>query len=281
MNGKRKYAIYAVLLASSAILLMPFAYLLCAALKTNADFFTSLFLPTGDGFLGIAWGRLTLSHFGRLFSEMNFASYVLNSFFISSVTSVFATLFCAMGGYALAKFRFRGRATMTAVVLGALVIPGTLLLAPTYQLLYRVGLQDTYVGVILPLITPAFGVYLFRQAMLSSLPDELMEAARIDGCGEIRLFFTMALPMVRPMVGAFLMITYLTTWNNFIWPQVVLQSADKLPLSVAIAQLKSVYNQDYGLLMAGTLVSIAPVLALFLMLQRDFIAGLTSGAVKG
>ena len=251
------------------------------SLKTNADFFTSLFLPTGDGLFCVAWDRLTLSHFGRLFTELDFAGYVVNSFFISSVTSVFATLFCAMGGYALAKFRFRGRATLTGVVLGALVIPGTLLLAPTYQLLYRIGLQDSYIGVILPLITPAFGVYLFRQAMLTSLPDELMEAARIDGCGEIRLFFTMALPMVRPMVGAFLMITYLTTWNNFLWPQVVLQSADKLPLSVAIAQLKSVYNQDYGLLMAGTLVSIAPVLVLFLMLQRDFIAGLTSGAVKG
>ena len=128
---------------------------------------------------------------------------------------------------------------------------------------------------------PAFGVYLFRQAMISSLPNEIMEAARIDGCGEIRIFFTMALPLVRPMIGAFLLVTYLGTWNNFVWPQVVLQTAEMQPLSVAIAQLKGVYSQDYGLLLAGTLVCVAPVLALFLMLQKEFIAGLTSGAVKG
>jgi multiple sugar transport system permease protein len=170
---------------------------------------------------------------------------------------------------------------MTAVVLSAIIVPAALLLAPTYQLLYWFGLLDTFAGVILPAAVPAFGVYLFRQAMISSLPDEILEAARIDGCGEIRIFFTMALPLVRPMIGAFLLVTYLGTWNNFIWPQVVLQSADKLPLSVAIAQLKSVYSQDYGLLMAGTLVSVAPVLILFIMLQREFIAGLTSGAVKG
>jgi ABC-type glycerol-3-phosphate transport system permease component len=136
-------------------------------------------------------------------------------------------------------------------------------------------------AVIVPAAVPAFGVYLFRQAMISSLPNEIMEAARIDGCGEIRIFFTMALPLVRPMIGAFLLVTYLGTWNNFVWPQVVLQTAEMQPLSVAIAQLKGVYSQDYGLLLAGTLVCVAPVLALFLMLQKEFIAGLTSGAVKG
>ena len=161
------------------------------------------------------------------------------------------------------------------------MVPGVLLLAPTYQLLYWLGLLDSNLGLILPLAAPAFGVYLFRQAMISSVPDEMLEAARIDGCGELRMFATMILPLVRPMIGAFLMITYLATWNNFIWPQVVLQSPEKLPLAVAIAQLKSVYAQDYGMLMAGTLLSIGPVLILFLLLQREFITGLTSGAVKG
>jgi ABC-type glycerol-3-phosphate transport system permease component len=281
MSAPKRYSPYVLLAVCSAVLLLPFAYLICASLKPNEDFFTSMFLPTGDGLFGIAWDRLTLSHFGRLFRKLDFGNHVLNSFFMASVTSVLATLFCAMGGYALAKFQFRGRAALTAVVLSAVIVPAALLLAPTYQLLYWFGLLDTFAGVILPAAVPAFGVYLFRQAIISGLPDEIIEAARIDGCGEIRIFFTMALPLVRPMIGAFLLVTYLGTWNNFIWPQVVLQSADKLPLSVAIAQLKSVYSQDYGLLMAGTLVSVAPVLILFILLQREFIAGLTSGAVKG
>jgi ABC-type glycerol-3-phosphate transport system permease component len=107
-----------------------------------------------------------------------------------------------------------------------------------------------------------------------------MEAARMDGCGEIRIFFTLIVPLVRPMMGAFLLITFLGAWNNFIHPQIILQTPEKFPLAVAIAQLKGLYSTDYGLLMAGTVVSIAPVMGLFLLLQKDFIAGLTSGAVK-
>ena len=128
---------------------------------------------------------------------------------------------------------------------------------------------------------PAFGVFLFRQATISSVPWELLEAARMDGCGEGRLFAQVVLPLVRPMVGTFLMITFLGVWNNFIGPQVVLQSPEMFPLSVAVAQLRGLYYQDYGLQMAGTLVAILPVLALFLLLQREFVSGLTAGAVKG
>ena len=278
---RRLAKIYLPLIACTTIVLIPFAYLVCASVKANADFFSSLFLPAGDGPLGVAWERLTTLHYRRLFGQMGFGRHIVNSLLLASVTSVLATLSSAMGGYALAKFQFRGRGWLTAIVLGVLIIPNALLLAPSYQLLFRLGLLDTFTGLILPAIAPAFGVYLFRQAMLGGVPQELLEAARIDGCGETRLFFTMALPLVRPMTGAFLLITYLGTWNNFIWPQVVVQSPDKLPLSVAIAHLRGVYFTDYGMLMAGTLVSIAPVLLLFLLLQREFIAGLTSGAVKG
>ena len=186
-----------------------------------------------------------------------------------------------MCGYALAKYRFRGRGVLLWIVLGALAVPAALLIAPGYLVVYWLGLLDSYAGLILPAIAPAFGVYLFRQAFISSMPDEMLEAARVDGCGELRLFFTIALPMVRPMIGAFLLITYLGTWNNFIAPQIIIQSPDKLPLSVFVAQLRGPYGTEYGLIMAGTLVAVAPVLALFLLLQRDFIAGLTAGAVKG
>ena len=277
----KKIGIYTPLVLLTVITLVPFAYLVCSAFKTPDAFFTSPFLPRGDGFLGIAWDELTLMHFKRLISEQNFGRNVLNSVFLSSVTSVLSTLFAAMGGYALAKFHFKGRDTITNMVLILLVVPGALLFAPSYQLLYWFGMLDTFPGMIVPALAPAFGVYLFRQAMISSLPDEMLEAGRIDGCGEFRLFFGMALPMVRPMVGTFILITFLGTWNNFIGPQIILKSPEKFPLSVAVAQLRSEYGQDYGMLMAGTLVSILPVMVLFLMLQREFIEGLTSGAVKG
>jgi len=277
----KKFSAYFALIVAAVIVLIPFAFLVCGAFKNNADF-AFLFLP-GDKtqFLGVAWNRLTTDHLRELIFHLGLGRNLLNSLFLASVTSVSATLCCAMGGYALAKFAFAGRGMVLALVLGSLILPAALLIAPTYDLLYRLNLLDSYAGLVLPAITPAFGVFLFRQASLSGVPDALLEAARIDGCGEIKIFFGIALPMVKPMIGAFLLITFLATWNNFIAPQIVLQTADKFPLSVAVAQLRGMYGQDYGLLMAGTLVSILPVVVLFMMLQREFIAGLTSGAVKG
>jgi multiple sugar transport system permease protein len=278
--GWRVVGVYALIIPLAAVTLVPFVWLLAASLKTSDDFFSSMFLPAGEGLLGVAWDRLTLTNFTRLFTEQGMGRAVINSVFLSSATAVLATLTCAAGGYALARFRFPGRGVATGLVLAALIIPAPLLLAPGYQWLYQLGLLDSYAGLILPAMAPAFGVFLFRQATLQAVPPALLEAARIDGCSEAGTFLHIALPLLKPMVGAFLMITFLATWNNFISPQIVLQDPDKFPLSVAIAQLKGLYNQEYGLLMAGTLVSIAPVMLLFLLLQRDFISGLTLGAVK-
>lgn len=273
--------VYAVLAFFTVITLVPLVWLLVGAFKTNEDFFGYLFFPLKEGGLAIDWARLTLENFRGLFFSLNFGNYIANSFFLASVTSVLATLFAAMGGYALAKFQFTGRQLMLGVVLFAIIIPAPLLLAPVFQLIYQLNLLNTYTGLILPAMAPAFGIFLFRQAMLNSVPTELLEAARIDGCGEGRIFLTIVLPIVRPMVGAFLLITFLGTWNNFIMPQVLLQSEEMFPLSVAIAQLRGTYSTDYGMISAGTVISIAPVMCLFLLLQREFISGLTSGAVKG
>lgn len=275
------WPIYGMLSACAIVTLVPFAWLICAAFKSNSDFFASLFLPSGEGWLGVAWERITLDNFRRLFGEVRIGGAIMNSVFLSSVSSLIATLCAALGGYALAKFRFAGREWVLSLVFAALVVPGPLLMAPGYQLIYQLGLLDTYTGLILPGVAPAFGLFLFRQAMMNSVPSTLIESARIDGAGEIRIFFTIVLPLVRPMIGAYLMITFLGTWNNFVGPQIILQSPDQFPLSVAINQLRGLYGVDYGMIMAGTLVSIAPVLALFLLLQKEFIAGLTAGAVKG
>lgn len=279
-NERTHWGVYMLLLLGAALTLVPFVWLVCGAFKRNEDFFTSTFLPRGEGFLGIAWSKLTLDNFRTLLDSSGILRSMLNSVFLSSVTAVLATLVCAAAGFALAKHEFRGRRLITAIVLVAVIVPPTLLLAPGYQLLFKLDMLNSFSGLIIPAIAPAFGVYLFRQAASSSVPNELIEAARIDGCGELRVFFTVAMPLLRPMAGAFMLITFLGVWNNFINPQIVLQSESKLPLAVAVSQLRGVYYQDYGLQIAGTLASVVPVMALFLLLQREFISGLTSGAVK-
>ena len=275
-----KLGLHALLVLLSLVVLTPYAWLLIASLKTQEDFFSGMFFPAGDGLFGVGWDKLTLDNYRNLF-DLGFGNALVNSVFYSATTALFATLISAATGYVLAKHRFKGRTAMTLVILGALIVPPTLLIAPTYELLYRMDLLDTVWGLLLPALAPAFGVFLFRQSIMQSVPDELLEAARIDGCSEVSIFFLIVLPLVRPMIGAFMLITFLAMWNNFIGPQIVLQTASKQPLSVAIAQLRGVYRTDYGLLMAATVVSIAPVAALFLLLQKQFISGLTSGAVKG
>ena len=272
--------IYVTLAAASVIMLIPFLYLTAIAFRAPGA--EGMFLPSGDGALGVDWsGGFTLANFVKIFTKLPFLTFIANSFFLASWTALLATFCAAAGGYALAKFKFFGRDAVMNLILGAIVIPGALLIAPAYQLLYWLGLLDTYAGLILPGVAPAFGIYLFRQASLAGVPDEILESARIDGCGEFRIFFQMVLPLLRPMIGAFLLITFLAQWNNYIGPQIVLQSEDKFPLAVGIQRLRGLYGSDFGAIMAGTLVSILPVLVLFLMLQKEFIAGLTSGAVKG
>lgn len=283
MPAKRllSFLLHALLCFFAALTLIPFVYMLCGALKSKFDFAASVFLPAGDGWFGIGWDRLTLDNFTRLFTDLGLPRALHNSLLLASVSSILTVLCCAMGGYALAKHKFRGQNLVMGVVLASLIIPGPLLLAPSFQLLYTLDLLDTYTGLLLPGLAPAFGVFLFRQSMLNSVPNELLEAARMDGAGEFRIFFELVVPIIRPMLGAFLMISFMGMWNNFIGPQIILQSPELHPLSVALNNLKGIYGTDYGLIMAGTLVSIAPVMCLFLLLQKEFISGLTSGAVKG
>ncbi|MDX2146135.1 MAG: carbohydrate ABC transporter permease [Planctomycetota bacterium] len=278
-SGVRWWAM-GVLVVATALTLTPLGWLVINAFKTSESITNSLWLPRDES------GRvdpslLTLKNFQTLLATLGIGRALLNSIFLSSSTALLATLFCAAGGYALARLDFRGRKLVTAIVLAAVLVPGPLLLAPGYQLLYSLNLLDSFAGLILPAIAPAFGVFLFRQAVITGVPRELMESARIDGCGEIRLFASIVLPLVRPMIGTFVMITFLGAWNNFIGPQIVLQSPEKFPLSVAVAQLRGLYYQDYGLQLAGTLLAIAPVFAIFVLVQKDFISGLAAGAVKG
>ena len=167
-----------------------------------------------------------------------------------------------------------------AIMLTTLLIPGQVVMAPLYEQLYHLGLVDTRAGLIIPGAVSVFGVFLFRQSILQ-VPNELLQAARLDGCSEFRIYWDIVMPVSRPMIGAFCLISFMGAWNNFLWPQVMLHHDDKFTLPIALNQMIGVYGNQYGMLMAGTLVSVLPVMALFLLLQREFVAGLTAGAVKG
>jgi ABC-type glycerol-3-phosphate transport system permease component len=163
-----------------------------------------------------------------------------------------------------------------------MLLPSQVLLPSAWLLMYHIGWLDSYWALIVPGAVSVFGMFLFMQAM-KGVPDELLQAGRVDGCSELRLWWEVALPIVRPMIGAYTLLSFMATWNSFLWPQVVLQSADKYSLPIALSNMIGLpaYDTPYGMLMAGTLLAILPVVSLFFLLQRDFIAGLASGAVKG
>lgn len=235
--------------------------------------------------------RLTLDNFyrepeyeggkpGGIFGEIDFQRFMMNSFFVTGATVLLQLFFSALGGFALAKYEFVGKRPIMIIMLATLMIPGPVLMAPLYELIFHFKLIDTHAGLIVPGLVSVFGMFLFRQSMLA-IPDDLLQAGRIDGCSEFGLFWNVALPVSRPMIGAFCLIAFMGTWNSFLWPQIILQNSDNFTLPIGLRQMIGVYQEDYGALMAGTLLSILPIVALFFTLQREFIAGLTAGAVKG
>jgi ABC-type glycerol-3-phosphate transport system permease component len=262
------------LILGALICLVPFAWLICATLKSPADLNAHLFLPSLD--------RLTLDNFRRLFTDQPFGRWLLNSVFLAGTQTVSVVTLSSLGGFALAKYRFRGQKLLMTLMLLTLLLPGQVLLASSYELLHHFHWTNTNLAILVPGAVSVFGMFLFRQAM-GHVPDELLQAGRIDGCSELRLWWEIALPVVRPMVGAFTLMTFLGCWNSYLWPSIVLQDEAKYTLPMGLANMMSLpeYQADYGILMAGTLLSILPVVVLFFALQKDFIAGLASGAVKG
>ena len=274
-------ALYALLLLIAALTLTPLLWLAAAAFKGPDDLFHYLLFPpahqlTGDNFrdlLGLRASKESLPH-------LAFLRYMANSLFVASATVVAQLFFSSLAGFALAKYEFAGKRAITILMLGTLMIPAQVTMAPLYELIFRLGLMDSHAALIVPQAVSVFGIFLFRQAFLQ-VPDELLHAARIDGCSEFRIYWDIVRPVSRSIVGAFCLISFMANWNSFLWPQIVLHNSERFTLPIALNQLIGVYQQQYGILMAGTLLSIAPVVLLFLLLQREFVAGLTAGAVKG
>jgi multiple sugar transport system permease protein len=222
----------------------------------------------------------TLDNYRTLFGSIGMGRYLLNSLGIAVLATIISVTFNVTAGYAFAKLRFRGRDAIFRTLLGALVIPGQVAMLPLFLMLKPLGLINTYGGAIVPAMASVFGIFLVRQ-FARGISDELLEAARIDGASEFRIFITVIVPLLGPVIATLAIFAFLGSWNDFMWPLIVLTDDSLHTLPVALAGLSREHVQDNELMMAGSVVTVLPVLVLFLALQRQYMAGLMAGSVKG
>lgn len=221
-----------------------------------------------------------LANYQALFARTGMGANFLNSLLVSAGITLGSLLFNTLAGYAFAKLRFAGRERIFQMLLAALVIPAQVAMLPLFLLMKQMGLVNTFGGVVIPALASVFGIFLVRQ-YARSIPDELLEAARIDGASEARIFFQIVLPMLKPVLVTLAIFTFMGAWNDFMWPLIVLTDQEHYTLPVALASLSREHIMDVELMMAGAVVTVLPVLLLFLLLQRYYIQGLLLGSVKG
>ncbi len=264
---------YAVVVAVSVFAVFPFVWMLVSSFKPFGEIFA------GDSFLPEA---PTFDNYARLFAEHDAALKVWNSFFIATTGTVVALFLCALGGYAFAKFRFPARRVLFALMLATMAIPFAVVMVPLFIIMRNVfGWIDTPWPLIVPTAANAFGIFFMRQ-YLESLPDEMLDAARVDGASELAIFLRIVVPTSIPGLASLAIIFFMARWNDFLWPLAVLRSDEVRTVPVMLDALQGPAGRTaYDLLMAGSVVSVVPMLIVFLVLQRYLVAGVTSGAVKG
>jgi multiple sugar transport system permease protein len=222
----------------------------------------------------------TLENYRTLFGSIGMGRYFFNSLLLAVLATLISVSFNVMAGYAFAKLQFRGRDAIFKTLLGALVIPGQVAMLPLFLMLKPLGLVNSYGGALVPTMASVFGIFLVRQ-FARGIPDDLLEAARMDGASEWRIFVLVVVPLLRPVLATLAIFAFLGTWNDFMWPLIVLTDDSLHTLPVALAGLSREHVQDNELMMAGSVVTILPVLVIFLALQRQYMAGLMAGSVKG
>jgi multiple sugar transport system permease protein len=264
--------IYAVLTGGLVLLVGPFLWMLLGSFRPDRELkeVPPSWLPEDP----------TLENYRTLFTTLDFPRFFFNTAFVAIAITLGNLVFCSMLGYALAKLRFPGKRFIFLLVLGTLMVPGVVTFVPLFVLVSNLGMTNSYPGLIFPWLAGPFGVFLMRQFILS-LPDELIQAARMDGANEFRIFTSVIIPLCKPALATLGILTFLTSWNMFLWPLVVAQSEERYTLPVALAIYAIGENRsDFGLLMAGSVVVIAPILLVFLILQRHFVQGIAMTGIK-
>jgi len=266
------WVVNGLLAGLAAVSVFPLLWMLSVSLMPAG---ASTTLPTP-----VLPAAVTLDNYRTLFGGVGMGRYVFNSLAIAVLATLLSVSFNVMAGYAFAKLRFRGRDAIFRTLLGALVIPGQVAMLPLFLMLKPLGLINTYGGAIVPAMASVFGIFVVRQ-FARGIPDDLLEAARIDGASELRIFLTIVVPLLVPVLVTLAVFSFLGSWNDFMWPLIVLTDDALHTLPVALAGLSREHVQDNELMMAGSVVTVLPVLVLFIALQRHYMAGLMAGGVKG
>ncbi|MEW2504414.1 MULTISPECIES: carbohydrate ABC transporter permease [unclassified Amycolatopsis] len=263
--------IHLVLGVGGLIMAFPFLWQIVMSLSTNAEVqsVTPTFWPA----------HLQWSNYAVVFQRLPFLSQLWTSVLITVIRTLAQIVLCTLAGYAFARMRFRGRAVLLGLVLSILLVPSQAYLISQYQIVQNLGWLNTLAGIVAPGLFSAYGTFLMRTAFLN-LPAELEEAARIDGSGPLRTFWSVLLPVVRPSISVLAISAVLWSWNELLWPLVVSTRATQMPLSAALATLAGDVTVNYPVLMAASLLAMAPILILFILLQRRVIDGLASSGLK-
>lgn len=250
----------------------PFAWMVLAS-----------FLPDGGATrvpMSLSATPPTWAQYQGLFGRLDFTRPFLNSVIVATTVTAMSLLVNSMAGFAFAKYRFKGKEPLFAALLGAMIIPGQVTMLPVYLLLNAMGLLNTYWSLVIPGLASVFGIYLFKQ-FFAAIPDDLIESARIDGCNDWQIYWGIMLPLARPILITLAVFTFMGSWNDFMWPLVVMSDSSAYTLPVALANLVGEHQSDTELMMAGAVITTLPVVLLFLCLQRYYMEGLMAGAVKG
>ncbi|WP_240420020.1 carbohydrate ABC transporter permease [Paenibacillus periandrae] len=264
---------YLILIIAAIIFIFPLYWLITGSFKSQVEIWA---VPPN-------WfpNKFSFDNYILLFKTKPLVTWIFNSVFTCLATVVFVLLFSAMAGYAYAKKKFPGNKIWFACVIVTMMMPHQVTLVPLYILCRDLGLIDSYLGLILPAIAYPFGVFLIRQ-FAKSIPDEIIEAATIDGAGELRTFATIILPLLLPALGALAIFSFMYTWNDYLWQLIILQSKAMLTLPLGIATAAYDENRiDFGIALTGASIAAVPMILFFLMLQRSFVQGITLGSVKG
>ena len=261
---------YALLLAIALVCAFPFLWTLSIAIGTEGNVFSfpSSFVPR----------RAALDNFIEVFRVIDLGRYYWNSIWITFWTVVWTVLVCSLAAYPLARYRFRGRRLVFTVVLATLMLPTEVNFLVNFITAAHLRLVNTHLGVILPTLAGAIGIFMMKNAF-EEIPQDLVDAARVDGASELYVFFRVMLPLARPHIAALVILTTVTTWNNFLWPSVVLTKSDLMPLAVGILELSGTFGSSTRVIAAGAVLTIAPALIVFFFTQRFFMRGI-EGAIK-
>jgi len=265
------FSLYALLAICLAATLLPFVWMLSTSFKDASEIYTKtpVFIPKAP----------TLQNYDQLFEKVDFIRNFINSIIVATGLTFLSLLINALAAYAFAKLNFAGREKIFSLLLLTMMVPGQVTMMPVFIILKSLGLHNSYLGLIIPGSANIFAIFMLRQFM-RDIPGELIDAARIDGCGEFRVFFSIVLPLCKPVLVTLLIFNFMGAWNEFLWPLIIMIKEEKYTLPVALANLNGQFGTDWGILMAGSVVIVVPVIAVFLMAQKHYIQGITAGAVK-